>query len=209
MFNRPNEIDELLESLTQQDFQEKYEILIVEDGSQECSKEIVKKYKKQLNISYFYKPNSGPGDSRNFGMLKAKGNYFIILDSDVILPSKYLSTVNTYLENHYLDCFGGADTVHKSFSNLQKAINHVMTSFLTTGGIRGVRKVFRNLSPEALTWGFLKKPFKSLKDFLESIQEKIQIYPNASSKLVLQLVFYQELRYFINVESHGRSFMIK
>ena len=145
VFNRPNEIDELLESLTHQDFQEKYEILIVEDGSQESSEEVVKKYKKQLNISYFYKSNSGPGDSRNFGMRKAKGNYFIILDSDVILPSKYLSTINTYLEKHYLDCFGGADTAHESFSNVQKAINYAMTSFLTTGGIRGKKEKYSEI----------------------------------------------------------------
>lgn len=159
MFNRPNEIDELLESLTHQDFQEKYEILVVEDGSQESSEEVVKKYKKQLNIFYFYKPNSGPGDSRNFGMRKAKGNYFIILDSDVILPSKYLSTMNTYLENHYLDCFGGADTAHESFSNVQKAINYVMTSFLTTGGIRGGKKSIQKFEPRSFNMGISKKAF--------------------------------------------------
>ncbi len=159
MFNRPNEIDELLESLTHQDFQEKYEIIVVEDGSQESSEEVIKKYKKQLNIFYFYKPNSGPGDSRNFGMRKAKGNYFIILDSDVILPSKYLSTMNTYLENHYLDCFGGADTAHESFSNVQKAINYVMTSFLTTGGIRGGKKSIQKFEPRSFNMGISKKAF--------------------------------------------------
>ena len=120
---------------------------------------------KQLNISYFYKPNSYPGDSRNFGMLKAKGNYFIILDSDVILPSKYLSTVNTYLENHYLDCFGGADTVHKSFSNLQKAINHVMTSFLTTGGIRGSKKSIQKFEPRSFNMGISKEAFQVTQGF--------------------------------------------
>ena len=159
VFNRPNEIDELLESLTHQDFQEKYEILIVEDGSQESSEEVVKKYKKQLNISYFYKSNSGPGDSRNFGMRKAKGNYFIILDSDVILPSKYLSTINTYLEKHYLDCFGGADTAHESFSNVQKAINYAMTSFLTTGGIRGSKKSIQKFEPRSFNMGISKEAF--------------------------------------------------
>jgi glycosyltransferase involved in cell wall biosynthesis len=165
VYNRPNEIDELLESLTHQDFQKDYEILIVEDGSKETSEEVIKKYKDQLNITYFFKENSGPGDSRNFGMRHAKGNYFIILDSDVILPPLYLSAIDAYLQEHYLDCFGGADAAHESFSTLQKAINYVMTSFLTTGGIRGNKKSIQKFEPRSFNMGISKEAFEATQGF--------------------------------------------
>src|SRR5690606_35759644 len=109
-----------------------YEVVIVEDGSSVDCKSIVEKY-LNLEISYFYKYNSGPGDSRNFGMRKAKGDYFIILDSDCILPINYLTEVKKSLENDYADCFGGVDDADQSFSDIQKAINFAMTSVITTG----------------------------------------------------------------------------
>lgn len=165
VYNRPNEIDELLESLTYQDFQKEYEILIVEDGSSERSEKVIEKYRDQLSISYFYKENSGPGDSRNFGMKKAKGNYFIILDSDVILPPSYLSAIDAYLQKNYLDCFGGADAAHESFSNLQKAINYVMTSFLTTGGIRGSKNSIQKFEPRSFNMGISKEAFEATQGF--------------------------------------------
>lgn len=165
MYNRPNEIDELLESLTHQDFNKDYEILIVEDGSQETSEDVIKKYQEQLQITYFYKANSGPGDSRNFGMQNAKGNYFIILDSDVILPPKYLSAIDAYLQQNYLDCFGGADAAHESFTNLQKAINYVMTSFLTTGGIRGSKNSIQKFEPRSFNMGISKEAFEATQGF--------------------------------------------
>lgn len=165
VYNRPNEIDELLESLTHQDYKQEYEILIVEDGSSETSEEIIKKYSKQLSITYFFKENSGPGDSRNFGMRNAKGNYFIILDSDVILPSTYLSSIDTYLQENYLDCFGGADAAHESFTNLQKAINYVMTSFLTTGGIRGSKNSIQKFEPRSFNMGISKEAFEATQGF--------------------------------------------
>ena len=160
VYNRPNEIDELLESLTHQDFQKDYEILIVEDGSAETSEEVIQKYSDQLSITYFFKENSGPGDSRNFGMKKAKGNYFIILDSDVILPPSYLSAIDSYLQKNYLDCFGGADAAHESFTSLQKAINYVMTSFLTTGGIRGSKNSIQKFEPRSFNMGISKEAFE-------------------------------------------------
>ena len=165
VYNRPNEIDELLDSLTHQDFQKKYEILIVEDGSNETSEEVIKKYESLLNITYFFKPNSGPGDSRNFGMRKAAGNYFIILDSDVILPPQYLSTIDQFLEKDYLDCFGGADAAHESFTTLQKAINYVMTSFYTTGGIRGSKKSIQKFEPRSFNMGISKEAFEATQGF--------------------------------------------
>jgi glycosyltransferase involved in cell wall biosynthesis len=117
VYNRPDEIKELLESFESIDFVEDYEIVIVEDGSVETSEMVVKSFSSSLNISYYFKDNSGPGDSRNYGMEKAKGNYFIILDSDCILPSHYLKTVDEYLKNNYVHCFGGADAALDSFTN--------------------------------------------------------------------------------------------
>ncbi|WP_428742469.1 glycosyltransferase [Tenacibaculum sp.] len=165
VYNRPQEIDELLESLTQQDYNQPYEIVIVEDGSTESSEEIVKKYQEKLTITYLYKKNSGPGDSRNYGMKKASGNYFIILDSDVILPGHYLSTIHAFLEKNYVDCFGGADTAHESFTTLQKAINYVMTSFLTTGGIRGGKTKVQKFEPRSFNMGISKEAFEKTGGF--------------------------------------------
>ena len=137
VYNRPNEIDELLHSLDLQSFQKKFEIVIVEDGSTQKSDTIVEKYQDKLSIKYFFKENSGASASRNFGMQNATGNYFIILDSDVLVPTQYLEELETVLTKNYTDAYGGADAAHSSFTSIQKAINYSMTSLFTTGGIRG------------------------------------------------------------------------
>ncbi|HKX85945.1 MAG TPA: glycosyltransferase family A protein, partial [Flavobacterium sp.] len=106
VYNRPDEIDELLDSLTKQTYQKPFEIVIVEDGSTIPCESIVDKYRNKLNLTYYLKYNSGPGDSRNFGMQYAKGDYFIILDSDCIIPPDYLKEVDLSLSEKYVDCFG-------------------------------------------------------------------------------------------------------
>ena len=165
VYNRPKEIDELLESLTKQDFTNSFEILIIEDGSKESSDIIVQKYKLQLDLKYFYKENSGAGASRNFGIKKATGNYFIILDSDVIVPKVYLSEVNNALEANYTDAFGGPDAAHSSFTSLQKAINYSMTSVLTTGGIRGKKQAVGKFQPRSFNLGLSEKAFEQTAGF--------------------------------------------
>ncbi|MFY7672428.1 glycosyltransferase [Tenacibaculum sp. MEBiC06402] len=165
VYNRPNEIDELLESFTKQDFSDAYEIIIVEDGSDNSSEGIVKKYSSSLNIKYYYKENSGAGMSRNFGMEKATGNYFIILDSDVILPNTYLSSVKNALTHNFTDAFGGPDKAHESFTPLQKAINYSMTSVFTTGGIRGKKKSVGKFQPRSFNMGISKEAFDKTKGF--------------------------------------------
>nr|WP_299068829.1 glycosyltransferase [uncultured Allomuricauda sp.] len=160
VFNRPEEIQELLESLLHQDFKESYEIVIVEDGSSESSEEAVKRFQQSLQISYYFKENSGPGDSRNYGMQKAKGNYFIILDSDCILPQQYLTEVNNELKEEFVHCFGGPDAAHESFTSVQKAINYVMTSFFTTGGIRGGSNSVDKFQPRSFNMGISKEAFE-------------------------------------------------
>jgi glycosyltransferase involved in cell wall biosynthesis len=165
VYNRPDEINELLESLVISDFQEQYEIVIVEDGSAIPCVDIIRKFEKNLNISYYYKDNSGPGDSRNYGMKKAKGDYFIIFDSDCIIPKQYLFEVKKELISNYVDCFGGSDAALDSFSDIQKAINFAMTSFLTTGGIRGGTEKLNKFQPRSFNMGISKKAFYASNGF--------------------------------------------
>jgi len=136
VYNRPKEIDELLQSLTLQDFEDDFEVLIIEDGSTNKSEEIVVGYQEKLQLTYLFKENSGAGASRNYGMQRATGNYFIILDSDVIVPPHYLSEIRNSLTNKFTDAFGGPDKAHESFTVLQKAINYSMTSVLTSWGFK-------------------------------------------------------------------------
>ena len=165
VYNRPEEIRELLESLGKQDFEQDFEVVIVEDGSLEGSAEIVKGFQDRLQISYYYKENSGPGDSRNFGMERAEGNYFIILDSDCILPPQYLREVEKELKRDPVHFFGGPDTADASFTRVQKAINHVMTSMLTTGGIRGRRNSVDRFQPRSFNMGISREAYEKVGGF--------------------------------------------
>ncbi|MDP2088014.1 MAG: glycosyltransferase [Flavobacteriaceae bacterium] len=165
VYNRPKEIEELLHSCIIQTYKNDFEIIIVEDGSIFKSDEVLKKYENQLNINYFFKENSGAGASRNYGMQQATGNYFIILDSDVLLPTRYLEEVQKTLTHQYTDAFGGSDAAHESFTAIQKAINYSMTSLLTTGGIRGKKKSVDQFQPRSFNMGISKKAFEATNGF--------------------------------------------
>ena len=160
VFNRPEEIDELLASLLKLEYNQNFEIVIVEDGSTIKSNTIIEKYSEKLDISYYFKGNTGPGDSRNFGMQKAKGDYFILFDSDCIIPKNYLNEVVKAFQINYVDCFGGPDQALDSFSDIQKAINFSMTSFITTGGIRGGSEKINKFQPRSFNMGISKKAFQ-------------------------------------------------
>ena len=199
VYNRPNEIDELLDSLTKQDFSDDFEVLIIEDGSTIKSDIIVKKYKSQLNIKYFFKENTGAGASRNFGMQRALGNYFIILDSDVILPEHYLSEVKKGLDIKYTDAFGGPDTAHESFTPIQKAINYAMTSMLTTGGIRGKKQAFGKFQPRSFNLGLSKIAFEKTQGFSkmkngEDIDLTFRLWENEFDTQLLEKAFVYHKR---------------
>ncbi|HEA30268.1 MAG TPA: glycosyltransferase [Leeuwenhoekiella sp.] len=158
VYNRPEEVRELLTSFEQQDYKGDYEIVIVEDGSSLTAENVVKSF-KNLPISYFFKTNSGPGPSRNYGMQRAQGTYFIILDSDCLLPPEYLSAVYRELNREPVDFFGGSDAAHSGFTPLQKAINYSMTALLTTGGIRGKKKSTGKFQPRSFNMGISKAAF--------------------------------------------------
>ncbi len=165
VYNRPDEIKELLESLVISEYNSPFEIIIVEDGSTITCKQEIEVFSDQLNIRYYYKENTGPGDSRNFGMRLAKGDYFIIFDSDCIIPKEYLTEVENELTDNYVDCFGGSDAALESFSDIQKAINFAMTSFITTGGIRGGSEKITKFQPRSFNMGISKIAFESSNGF--------------------------------------------
>lgn len=164
VFNRPDEVDELLNSLTQQK-QKDFEVIIVEDGSTLSSQMVCERYKNQLAIHYYYKENSGPGQSRNYGVERAKGDYVIILDSDVVLPDDYLVAVDQELKRQPANAFGGPDAAHPSFTPIQKAISYSMTAFFTTGGIRGGKKKMDKFYPRSFNMGIKKEVYQQLKGF--------------------------------------------
>ncbi|MEI6865835.1 glycosyltransferase [Flavicella sp.] len=165
VYNRPNEVDELLESLTQLNGELSFEVVIVEDGSPNTCENIVRKYMTSLDIKYFSTENQGAGKSRNYGMQKAIGNYFIIIDSDCLIPKGYLVAVEKQLQLTYTDAFGGPDAAHESFTTIQKAINYSMTSLLTTGGIRGKKKSVGKFQPRSFNLGISKVAFEKTQGF--------------------------------------------
>ena len=164
VFNRPDEVHELLESLTKQHCKD-FEVIIVEDGSQVPCQEIVQAYCNQLDIHYYNKPNSGPGQSRNYGAERATGEYLIVLDSDCIIPEGYLDAVRAELDAAPADAFGGPDRAHDSFTDIQKAINYAMTSFFTTGGIRGGKKKLDKFYPRSFNMGIRSDVYRALGGF--------------------------------------------
>lgn len=165
VFNRPDELGELLESLTHQTYRD-FEVVIVEDGSSIPSKEVCDHYASQLSISYYFKPNSGPGPSRNYGCRRASGDYFIFLDSDCTVPADYMHAIDDAVVREHLDAFGGPDREHASFTPTQKAISYSMTSLLTTGGIRGSKvRVGGAFHPRSFNMGISRTVFNDTEGF--------------------------------------------
>lgn len=164
VYNRPSEVQELLESLTKQSFTD-FEVVIVEDGSSLKCEEVCSSFADKMNIQYFFKENSGPGQTRNYAAERAQGDYFLILDSDVILPADYLKNTADELAREYADAFGGPDAAHESFTDLQKAISYSMTSFFTTGGIRGGKKKMDKFYPRSFNLGVKADVFRALGGF--------------------------------------------
>lgn len=164
VYNRPNEVDELLKSLTLQTVTD-FEVLIVEDGSSLPCETIVDRYRDKLVIHYFFKPNSGPGPSRNFGYEKAKGNYLLVFDSDCIIPPDYFQAVNNSMEANQWDAWGGPDKAHSNFTPIQRAMGYTMSSVLTTGGIRGGKQHIGWFQPRSFNMGISRKVFDVTKGF--------------------------------------------
>lgn len=164
VFNRPDEVDELLESLTGQT-ERNFDVVVVEDGSSNPCEEVCLKYADRLDIHYYAKDNSGPGPSRNYGVERAEGEYVLILDSDCVLPPGYLEAIDRELQTNPCDAFGGPDRAHESFTQVQKAISYSMTSFFTTGGIRGGKKKMDKFYPRSFNMGVKRSVYNALGGF--------------------------------------------
>jgi len=159
VYNRPDEVKELLESLTKQHYSN-FEVLIIEDGSKDTCESIVTSFSEHLDIHYYFKENTGQGFTRNYGFERAKGDYYIVFDSDCLIPADYLTEVNAFLDTNPVDAFGGPDKAHESFNTLQKAISYSMTSPFTTGGIRGNKKHVGRFHPRSFNMGISKAVFE-------------------------------------------------
>ncbi|RZL68694.1 MAG: glycosyltransferase [Pedobacter sp.] len=222
LYNRPQEIKELLSTLCKQTYMQ-FEVLVIEDGSVNDAKEIVASFENKLDIKYFFKENSGQGFSRNFGFERAKGDYFIIFDSDILVPSDYLEIVRDYLFEHQLDAFGGPDAAHDSFTPVQKAISYAMTSPFTTGGIRGNKKHIGQFHPRSFNMGLSREVYEKVGGFIltrlgEDIEYSIRIHENGFKIGLIPAAkvyhkrrtsftqFYKQLHFFgrarINIYKH-------
>lgn len=215
VYNRPDEVEELLLSLTQQT-STAFDVVIVEDGSTVPCKHVVEKYSQKLTVSYFEKPNSGPGLTRNFGAERATGEYLIFFDSDCIIPSTYFEEVERELTENRVDAFGGPDRAHPSFTNIQKAINYSMTSFFTTGGIRGGKRKLDKFYPRSFNMGISKKAFEATGGFAamrfgEDVDFSLRLIENGfSTRLFPNAFVYHKRRtdfkkFFRQVFNSGKA----
>ncbi len=212
LYNRPQEIKELLETLTQQTYKQ-FEVLVLEDGSAQDAAEIVKSFSDQLDIAYYVKPNEGQGFTRNFGFTRAKGDYFVVFDSDCLIPSDYLQIVYTSLTTNWLDAYGGPDDSHPSFTPIQRAISYAMTSPFTTGGIRGSKKAIGQFHPRSFNMGISRAVWEKAGGYIitrlgEDIEYSIRIHslgfkigliPEAKvyhKRRTNFLKFYKQLHFF-------------
>lgn len=199
VYNRPQEVKELLESLFHQNYKD-FEVIVVEDGSSVSCKEVVAEFSSSLDVQYYEKPNSGPGQSRDYGAERSKGDYLIILDSDVILPPGYFDAVCEELRRKPADAFGGPDRADDSFTPMQKAINYAMTSFFTTGGIRGGKRKMDKFYPRSFNMGIRREVYEALGGFSnmrfgEDIDFSIRIFKNGySCRLFPQAWVYHKRR---------------
>ena len=174
VYNRIDEVSDLLESLTHQSDND-FEIILVEDGSTEPCKAVADQYADRLNLQYYHKSNEGRSIARNYGIVRANGDYFVFVDSDCVLPPDYIEQLHFSLRNDYSDCFGGPDAAHESFTDIQKAINYSMTSFLTTGGIRGGKVQLEKFVPRTFNMGFSRKVYEKVGGFREMFSEDIDM----------------------------------
>lgn len=174
VYNRIGEVHDLLESLVKQT-DKNFEVILVEDGSSEPCRDEAERYSRLIDVKYFYKDNEGRSIARNYGMERASGDYFIFFDSDCVIPPDYFAIINKYLQDNPLDCFGGPDAAHESFSPVQKAINYSMTSFLTTGGIRGGKIKLDKFVPRTFNMGFSRKVYETTGGFREMFSEDIDM----------------------------------
>ena len=200
VYNRPDELRELLECIVNQTFTN-FEVVVIEDGSTIKCLEVVNSFRDKINISYYFQENTGQGFARNTGFRFAKGNYFIVLDSDALIEPNYLQVVDNQITTRSLDLYGGPDRDHPDFSPIQKAISYSMTSFFTTGGIRGSKKnLGGQFHPRSFNMGLSREVWEKTKGFLltrmgEDIEFSIRsISTGFKSGLIVEAFIYHKRR---------------
>ena len=174
VYNRVDEINDLLESLSAQRCRD-FEVIIVEDGSTEPCGDLVRSFAGKVDVRYFYKPNEGRSIARNYGIDRSSGDYLVFFDSDCVIPRDYFAILSAELDRQPLDCFGGPDAAHESFTPVQKAISFAMTSFLTTGGIRGGKVQMEKFVPRSFNMGYSRKVYDTVGGFREMFSEDIDM----------------------------------
>lgn len=174
VYNRIDEVRDLLKSLSAQSLKN-FEVVIVEDGSTIPCRDVIDEYSSAIDIQYFHKSNEGRSIARNYGMEHARGEYFVFFDSDCVIPERYFEVLSAKLKENYTDCFGGPDAAHDSFTDVQKAINYSMTSFLTTGGIRGGKVKLDKFVPRSFNMGYSRKVWEKIGGFREMFSEDIDM----------------------------------
>lgn len=174
VYNRVDEINDLLESLSAQTYRD-FEVIIVEDGSTEPCGDLVRSFAGKVDVRYFYKPNEGRSIARNYGIDRSSGDYLVFFDSDCVIPRDYFAILSAELDRQPLDCFGGPDAAHESFTPVQKAISFAMTSFLTTGGIRGGKVQMEKFVPRSFNMGYSRKVYDTVGGFREMFSEDIDM----------------------------------
>ena len=215
VYNRPGELGELLESLTKQTTKN-FEVIVIDDGSNEPSQAVCNEFSDRLTIKYFFKLNSGPGPTRNFGFEKASGDYFVMFDSDCIIPHTYFEAVENFMRNHPVDAWGGPDRGHENFTVLQQAMAYTMQSFWTTGGIRGGKNQADNFQPRSFNMGFSRNVWQKTKGFAfdrlaEDIELSIRMREAGFNVALIPDAFVYHkrrtdlLQFFRQVEGFGRG----
>ena len=210
VYNRPAEVKELAESLSRQSCKD-FELVIVEDGSSVPCSDVLESFKDQFTYRYFCKKNEGRSLARNYGMERAEGNYLVFFDSDCVIPPDYFKIVKERLTANYSDCYGGPDRADISFSKLQKAISFSMTSFLTTGGIRGQKKGLEKFTPRTFNMGFSKEVYHKVGDFKDMFGEDIDLSlrirdAGFTTQLIPDAFVYHKRR--VNLKSFRRQVFV-
>lgn len=199
VYNRPDEVEELLDTLVVQS-NKNFELIIVEDGSEEKCDKIVRNSKADFEVNYYFKKNGGPASARNYGMKKAKYDYFIFFDSDCLIPPNYFDIVSKSFGKNYVDAYGGPDAAHESFTPIQKAISYSMTSFFTTGGIRGGNEKMEQFKPRSFNMGYSRKVYEKTQGFSnmrfgEDVDMSLKILENGfHTKLIKEAFVYHKRR---------------
>lgn len=169
-FKRPDEVTEFLDSLRKLDYpKDKFEIILGDGTPGDELRPLIYPYQKDLPLKIYYEEFLPVSNARNRAAELSTAQFFIFLDSDCIIPEGYLKAVEFFLDAHpQINLFGGPDAASEDFTDLQKAISFSMTSFLTTGGIRGGSSSVTTYHPRGFNMGISAELFNKVGGYDEN-----------------------------------------